>query len=136
MNIASMNQATSALADEAVGALRQRLRRPLRFATEAGFEEATLLWNAMIDKTPALVVQPTGTADVIAAVDLARDNDPMLSVRGGGHHIAGTALVDVSLEIAVELVDRIDGGRDAAGKFTLVEAHARPVQPAVSQEHR
>jgi phenylacetate-CoA ligase len=40
------------------------------------------------------------------------------------------------LEIAVELVDRIDGGRDAAGKFKLVEAHARPVQPAVSEEHR
>jgi hypothetical protein len=40
------------------------------------------------------------------------------------------------LEIAVEPVDRIDGGRDAAGKFKLVEAHARPVQPAVSQEHR
>ena len=47
-----MNQATSALTDEAVEALRQRLRGPLLFATEAGFEEATLLWNAMIDEEP------------------------------------------------------------------------------------
>jgi hypothetical protein len=61
-----------------------------------------------------------------------------LATRRLEHRAAG-ALRDGgrrSLEIAVELVDRIDGGRDAAGKFKLVEAHARPVRPAVSQEHR
>ena len=48
----------------------------------------------MIDKTPALVVQPTGTADVVAAVTFAREHDLALSVRGGGHNIAGTAIAD------------------------------------------
>jgi FAD/FMN-containing dehydrogenase len=99
MNIASTNHATSALTGEAVEALRQRLRGPLLFPGDEGFEQATLLWNGMIDKTPALVVQPTGTADVVGAVDFARDNDLLVSVRGGGHHIAGTALADGGLTI-------------------------------------
>jgi FAD/FMN-containing dehydrogenase len=98
MNIAT-TKASSALTDEAIEALRQRLRAPLLFPGDAGFEEATLLWNGMIDKTPALVVQPTGTADVVAAVDFARDNELLVSVRGGGHHIAGTALADGGLTI-------------------------------------
>jgi hypothetical protein len=99
MNIGTPNQAASALTDEAVEALRQRLRGPLLFPGDEGFEKATALWNGMIDKTPALVVQPTGTGDVVAAVNFARDNDLVLSVRGGGHHIAGTALADGGLTI-------------------------------------
>ena len=99
MNIATTNQATSTLTDEAVEALRRRLRGPLLFPTDESFEQATALWNGMIDKTPALVVQPTGTGDVVAAVDFARDHDLALSVRGAGHHIAGTALADGGLTI-------------------------------------
>ena len=53
----------------------------------------------MIDKTPALVVQPTGTADVVEAVNFAREHDLELSVRGGGHNIAGTGLADAGLTI-------------------------------------
>ena len=66
---------------------------------DAGFAESTLLWNAMIDKTPALVVQPTDTADVAAAVDFARLHGMPLAVRGGGHNIAGTALADGGVTI-------------------------------------
>jgi FAD/FMN-containing dehydrogenase len=53
----------------------------------------------MIEKTPAPVVQPTGAADIVAALDFARNPDLPLSVRGGGHEIAGTALVDGGLTI-------------------------------------
>ena len=53
----------------------------------------------MIEKTPALVVQPTGTADVVEAVSFAREHDLELSVRAGGHNIAGTALTDGGLTI-------------------------------------
>jgi hypothetical protein len=63
MNIATTNQAANALTDEAVEALRQRLPGPLLFPGDEGFEKATALWNGMIDKTPALVVQPTGTVE-------------------------------------------------------------------------
>jgi len=53
----------------------------------------------MIDKSPALVVQPTGTADVVATVNFAREHDLLLSIKGGGHNIAGTALADGGLTI-------------------------------------
>jgi FAD/FMN-containing dehydrogenase/pimeloyl-ACP methyl ester carboxylesterase len=108
------------LADAAVDALRERLRGALLVPSDAGFEDATRLWNGLIEKTPALVVQPTGTADVVAAVDFAREHDLALSVRGGGHNIAGTALADGGLTIDMSLL-----------RGVLVDAEARTalVQP-------
>jgi FAD/FMN-containing dehydrogenase len=85
--------------EETVQALRQSVRGPVLGAEEPGFGEATLLWNGLIDKSPALAVQPTGTADVVAAVRFARDHAVPLSVRGGGHNVAGTAVVDGGLTI-------------------------------------
>jgi FAD/FMN-containing dehydrogenase len=90
---------TTTLIEETVDALRQRLRGPLLLPGDEGFEEATLLWNGMIDKTPALVVQPSGTADIVASVNFARDQRLALSVRGGGHNIGGTALADAGLTL-------------------------------------
>ena len=84
---------------ETVEAFRRRLRGRALSPQDAGFAEATRLWNGMIEKTPSLVVQPTGTADVVAAVEFARDQGLLLSVRGGGHNIAGTALVDTGLTV-------------------------------------
>ncbi len=82
-----------------VEAFRQRLHGPLLRPGDAGFEESTRLWNGMIDKTPALVVAATGTADVVTAIEFARTHDLPLSVRGGGHNIAGSALADGGLTI-------------------------------------
>jgi FAD/FMN-containing dehydrogenase len=90
---------TTTRTEENVEALRQRLRGPLLSPGDDGYEEATLLWNGLIEKTPALVVQPTGTADVVAAVELARDEGLALSVRGGGHNLGGTALADGGLTL-------------------------------------
>jgi FAD/FMN-containing dehydrogenase len=84
---------------ETVEEFGRSLRGSLLSPMDEGFEEATRLWNGVIEKTPALVVQPTGTADVVAAVDLAREHDLSLSTKGGGHNIAGTALVDRGLTI-------------------------------------
>jgi FAD/FMN-containing dehydrogenase len=90
---------TSLQTESALQALRETLRGPLLFPGDAGFEEATLLWNGLIEKTPALVVRPTGTADVVAAVNFARDQRLALSVRGGGHNIGGTAIADGGLTL-------------------------------------
>ena len=61
---------------------------------DEGFAESTFLWNATIERMPALVVRASGTADVAAAVDFARLNGMPIAIRGGGHNIAGTALAD------------------------------------------
>lgn len=53
----------------------------------------------MISKTPAIMVQPTGAGDIVAAVDFAGEHGLALSVYGGGHNIAGTALADGGLTI-------------------------------------
>jgi FAD/FMN-containing dehydrogenase/pimeloyl-ACP methyl ester carboxylesterase len=79
--------------------LGRRLRGTVLRPGDPNFADATLLWNAMIDKTPALVVQPAEAEDVVAAVDYARARGMAVSVRGGGHNIAGTALADGGLTI-------------------------------------
>ena len=72
-----------ALLDPPAGCLRPH---------DAGFGEATLLWNGLIATTPAYACQPAGTDDVVRAVEFARDAGLPVAVRGGGHHIAGRAL--------------------------------------------
>ncbi len=65
----------------------------------AGFAEATQVWNGMITTRPGLVVRPRATPDVAATVNFARDNDVELSMKGGGHNIAGLALTDGGLTL-------------------------------------
>jgi FAD/FMN-containing dehydrogenase len=83
--------------------LRGRLRGALLVRGDAGYDEARSLWNAMIDRRPALVARCLGVADVVACVKFAREHDLVLSIKGGGHNIAGLAvseggmLLDMSL---------------------------------------
>jgi hypothetical protein len=67
--------------------------------TDDGYDAARKVWNAMIDKRPALIARCSGTADVITAVKFAREYDLLLSVRGGGHNVAGSALCEDGLTI-------------------------------------
>lgn len=64
---------------------------------DAGWDDAVLVWNAMSARTPALVVQPVTARDVATAVGFARERGLLLGVKGGGHHIAGTALAERGL---------------------------------------
>ena len=84
--------------------LRTRLRGPLLQAGEPGFEDARTVWNAMIDRKPALIVRCIGVADVIAAVQFARERDLLMCIRGGGHNIAGLATADGALMLDMSLM--------------------------------
>ena len=66
---------------------------------DPGYDDARKVWNGMIDKRPALIARCAGVADVIAAVNLARSNNLLVSVRGGGHNITGNAVCDGGLMI-------------------------------------
>lgn len=64
-----------------------------------GYNDARQLWNGIIDKKPAVIVRCTGVADVIAAVNYARENGLGVAIRSGGHHVAGGASIDDGLVI-------------------------------------
>jgi FAD/FMN-containing dehydrogenase len=67
----------------------------------------------MIDKEPAIIARCTGTADVIAAVNFARDLDLRLAVKGGGHNVAGTAVCDDGLVIDLSPMNAVRVDPDA-----------------------
>lgn len=79
--------------------LQGSLRGALLLPGEAQYDDARKIWNAMIDKRPAMIVRCAGAADVRASVDFAREHGLRLAVRGGGHNIAGSALVNDGLVI-------------------------------------
>lgn len=64
---------------------------------DSGWTDALVTWNGMAAKTPALVVQPLSASDVAATVRFASDRRLLLSIKGGGHHIAGIALAEGGL---------------------------------------
>ncbi len=80
-------------------ALRERLRGTLILPGDAGYDQARMVWNAMIDRRPAAIAQCTGVADVIETVNFARENGIPVSVRGGGHNVAGKAVRDDAIMI-------------------------------------
>ncbi|MGD8792904.1 MAG: FAD-binding oxidoreductase [Anaerolineae bacterium] len=77
----------------------QQIRGDLIYADDKAYEEARAIWNGMIDKSPAAILRCAGTADVVKAVKFAGEHDLLLSVRGGGHNVAGHALCDGCLTI-------------------------------------
>jgi FAD/FMN-containing dehydrogenase len=93
-----------AIKQDALDALRTRLRGPVLTPGDAGYEESRTVWNAMIDRRPAAVARCLGVADVLAAVRVARDHELLLCIKGGGHNIAGLATADGALMLDMSLM--------------------------------
>jgi FAD/FMN-containing dehydrogenase len=89
----------ASVSSSAIEELKSATRGQLLLPGDAGFDEARSIWNAMIDRHPAIILRCAGVADVRRGVAFARDNHLPLAVRGGGHNIAGTALCDDGLVI-------------------------------------
>ena len=104
--------AATALDATAIDAFRSRLRGPLLRPGDPGYDDARTIWNAMIDRRPALVVRCLGVADVVAAVAFAREHDLPLTIKGGGHNNAGLAVADgaVTLDLSLMRGVRVDPG--------------------------
>ncbi len=98
------NKATLRIDEKAVQEFRTRLRGELISAGDETYDDVRQVWNGMIDKRPALIARCTGTADVISSVGFAREQGLLVSVRGGGHNVAGTALCDDGLMIDLSLM--------------------------------
>src|SRR5215510_5493921 len=85
------------LADDQLAELRMTFRGPLLAPHDDGYDQARVVQNGLIDRRPGLIVQCSGTADVIDAVNLARERRLLTAVRAGGHSIAGYGICDDAL---------------------------------------
>src|SRR6056297_328788 len=91
---------TSPTVDEVtVAELREQFRGTVLEPGDEKYDDARAVWNGMIDRRPAVVAQCAGVADVMAAVDFGRENEMLVAVKGGGHHIAGDAVCDDGLVV-------------------------------------
>jgi FAD binding domain len=88
--------------------LRRRFRGALLRRGEEGYDEARRVWNGAIDRYAALVARCAGADDVTAAVSFARERDLPVSVKGGGHAVAGHAVCDDGIVIDLSLMNRVE----------------------------
>lgn len=114
--------------------LKGGFKGELLLPSDGAYESARTIWNAMIDKRPAVIARCATTSDVVRGVNFARDNGLLLAVRGGGHNIAGHAMCDdgfvvdlsqmkaASVDPATRRVT-IEGGATLADLDAATQAH-------------
>jgi len=107
------------LIDKLGAGLGGRLLRP----SDGDYDAVRRVWNGMIDKRPALIAQCAATADVVDVVTFARDHDLLVSVRGGGHNIAGTSVCERGLMIDLSRMNRVS--IDPQARTARVEGGAK-----------
>jgi FAD/FMN-containing dehydrogenase len=95
--IASVSSRRSLLNRRALAGLHDHLGGQVLVPDDAGYDDARRIWNGMIDKRPVAIVRATGVADVRHAVTFAREHDLAISVKGGGHNVAGHAVSEGGL---------------------------------------
>ncbi len=118
-----------------IDALRASLQGPVIDREHADYGAARSVWNGLIDRRPAVIARCADTADVVETVRLASEYRPLVSIRGGGHQVAGSALCDDGLVIdlsamrQVEVdprrrVARVQGGATWADVDSATQQHA------------
>jgi FAD/FMN-containing dehydrogenase len=122
LTVRTLDLANKTISSDTVAALRSKLRGTVALPGEDGYEAARSIWNAMIDRRPGLAVRCLGAADVVNAVKLARDQKLLVSVRSGGHNIAGNAVCDGGLLIDLSLMKSVRV--DPASRTARVEPGA------------
>lgn len=102
-----MIQETNSLIQEAITELKAGFKGTLLRSGEDGYDQARAVWNGMIDKCPALIARCTNSNDVISAIRFAHTHQLAVSVRGGGHNVAGNAVCAGGLMIDLSLMKGI-----------------------------
>lgn len=112
-------EGTEAIAAE----LRAAMRGQVIDRAHPAYDEARQVWNGLIDRYPAVIARCAGVADVVAAVRVAQVHRPVVSVRGGGHQVAGSAVCDDGLVIDVSAMTGVYV--DPVARTARVQAGAR-----------
>src|SRR3954467_12380286 len=118
----------------ALDELRERMTGVVHLPGDPAYDDARHLFNAMIDKRPAVIASCTGAADVAAAVDFARETAMPVSIRSGGHGVSGSAMIDDGLVIDMAPMKWIEV--DAEARIARVGAGVTWGElDAATQEH-
>jgi FAD/FMN-containing dehydrogenase len=113
LEIRTMENGTAVLPGAAIDAFETGLSGRVVHRNDPDYEEHRAIWNGMIDKKPALIVRCGSVDDVVASVNLARENGLLLAVHGGGHNVAGTALCDGGLMVDLSMMNEVEVDPDA-----------------------
>jgi FAD/FMN-containing dehydrogenase len=108
---------TTAISEKKIAEFGASLRGELLQAGDAEYESARKVYNGMIDKRPGVIARCVDVADVVTAVNFARENDVLVSVRGGGHNAGGLGIADGALTIDLSPI-----------KYTHVDTAAKTVR--------
>jgi FAD/FMN-containing dehydrogenase len=98
-----MQQLEGAKIDE----FKTHFRGEMLLPGDPDYDEVRQIWNAMVDRAPALIARCASPDDVVQAVRFARENNLLASIRGGGHNIAGNAVCDDGLMIDLSLMKNV-----------------------------
>jgi FAD/FMN-containing dehydrogenase len=127
-------QGTIKLSEQTIENLKGKLKGQIVLPADSRYDEVRQLWNAMIDRRPALIVRCAEANDVPHALAFAREHGLELSIRGGGHNIAGNALCDHGLTIDFSAMRQVRV--DAQKRRAYVEAGATLAEvDAATQAH-
>jgi FAD/FMN-containing dehydrogenase len=113
IDVAGLDGGPVSLAAKQFDELGSRVQGRLLRAGDQGWDEAVSIWNGMAARIPARVLQPASPDDVTAAVGFARDHGLRLSVKGGGHNIAGTSVVEDGLTLDMSRLREVTVDPDA-----------------------
>ena len=125
-----MKQLQSGIVDE----FKAHFRGSVLLPGDAAYDEVRQIWNAMVDRRPVLIARCASPEDVVQSVKFARRHDLLVSIRGGGHNIAGNAVCDDGLMIDLSLMKKVQV--DPNARRATVEAGCTLADfDAIAQAH-
>ena len=113
MTASTTTAADTKISQEALAQLRMTIRGDVLTPDDADYAGVRPAYNAMHPGHPAVVVRPSGTADVVDAVNFAREQGLLVAVRGGGHSVAGLSSVDGGMLIDLANMRAVEVDADA-----------------------
>jgi FAD/FMN-containing dehydrogenase len=113
VTVATLKGSEATIGDESLDEFRMTIRGDVLTPEDLGYRGVRSAYNAMHPGKPALVVRASGTADVIDAVNFARENDVLIAVRGGGHSVAGLSSIDGGLLLDLARMNGVDVDPDS-----------------------
>lgn len=96
-----------AIAREQVQGLTGQVAGAVLLPGDDGYDDARAVWNGMVDRRPAVIVRCAGRDDIVAALAFARESGLPISTKGGGHNVAGRAVVDDGLMLDLGPMDEV-----------------------------